>query len=180
MGGSAHLLKVLHRDNIRLSIPAPSIWLPTPCMPSLCLSRRLPILEHRSCHACLELPELLGQAGLLPSNLPQLFVLHNQVSIQAADLLRQCPAEETRQVCSDSHVSIQHAELLGLHPAPYQPAFSCRCPANRGCINATRHRGCLQARLLHLIIAAAALEAVISSAVAQATLSTAQACLIRL
>ena len=94
MGDSAHLLKVLDRDNIRLYIPARSVWLPTLCMPSLCPSR-LPVLKHRSCQACLELPELLGQAGLLPSNLPQLFVLHNQVSIQPADLLRQCPTEET-------------------------------------------------------------------------------------
>ena len=128
-GDSAHLLKVLDRDNIRLSIPGPSVWL---CRHSLCPSR-LPVFKPRS---CLELPELLGQASLLPAILPQLFVLHNQVSIQAADLLRQCPTEKTRQVCSDSHVSIQHTDMLGLRPVPYQPAFCC-CIARNG----RMHRG---------------------------------------
>ena len=76
MRDSAHLLKILDRDNIRLFIPAPRVWLPALCMPCLCPSRLL-VCRHRSCQACLKLPELVGQASLLPSNLLQLFVLHN-------------------------------------------------------------------------------------------------------
>lgn len=47
MGDLAHLLKVLDRDNIRLPIPGPSIWLPTLCLPRQCLGQLL-MFKHRS------------------------------------------------------------------------------------------------------------------------------------